>query len=200
MRQIISLRNMLRILAIAVILPGALAQLGRGAASSNDQLPPEKQGIEQRYEQMRQEALRGQEGPQAQERRQASKPGVLEQLEIRPGAGVPPAEIWPTGIIQEGQAPFPSALYTFQNQWHEILDGAHVQAYAGSLTDDPSEGIIAIQVTSLDLSTVSTQIYPTPSRAGAVRIVAADGPRLGLAAANGATFVFNVATRTFNGG
>lgn len=40
-------------------------------------------------------------------------------------------------------------------------------------------------------------IFPTPMKSGAVRVTGADGQRLTLTAADGTTFIFDVATLAF---
>jgi hypothetical protein len=63
--------------------------------------------------------------------------------------------------------------------------------YAGAARDDPSQGLLAVR--SIGLTTV----YRAPIRAGAVRIVAADGERLSLVTSSGTQLVFDVSSRSF---
>lgn len=105
---------------------------------------------------------------------------------------------WPSGIIQSGQAPFPAAEYTFLNQWQAVRGGVHVQVYAGSSPGDPSQGLVVLRITSLDLHTSrAAGPYLTSVKAGPVRITAAKGARLTLTSTSGAIFIFDVGSRTY---
>src|SRR5215510_12890494 len=80
---------------------------------------------------------------------------------------------WRSGIIESGLAPFPAAMYQFENQWHEIVDGAHLKVYAGSLGKNSSEGVVVIQRISLNNRAEAPLEIRAPARAGSLRIIAA---------------------------
>jgi hypothetical protein len=110
-----------------------------------------------------------------------------------------PEPAWATGIIDSGQAPFPGSVYSFENQWHEIVGGEHANVYAGALRQDRAQGVLALEFTALDITGDATTggIYPTPLKAGPIRIVAAAAGRVMLLAEDGTQFAFDLATRRF---
>ncbi len=100
---------------------------------------------------------------------------------------------WAAGIIESGQAPLPGDLYVINNQWQEQVDGVHLSVYAGSEAQDPSEGVLIVITTSLDLqTTVGPHAYLTPTHTGALQITGAKGQYLVLTSTNGARFSFLV--------
>ncbi len=141
-------------------------------------LPPTKKAFLDRIERLREEGL--------------SKAGSAV---VEPAPHTTP-QPWPSGIFERSQAPFPSMLYRISNQWQDIVGGVHVQVYAGEETATPSLGVVIVQTTSLDLLTSQDAVYQAPSMGGMLRIVAVHGSQLTLDAANGATFTFDVPTRS----
>jgi hypothetical protein len=141
--------------------------------------PPDKQARLQRFAQIHADALNG------------------PRLPKDPSYAPPPTtpEPWPTGIIETGQAPFPSVMFTVNNVWQDIVNGEHVQVYAGSETADPLQGVVIVRTVSLDLHTVHSWLYRTQSRVGALRIVAASGFQLSFISTNNTTFSFDAASR-----
>ena len=104
-----------------------------------------------------------------------------------------PSQLWPSGIIESGQAPFPGELSVISNQWQEEVDGVHLSVYAGSEAQDPSEGVVMVMTLSLDLQTsVGPQTYLTPSHTGALHITGARGQYLVLTSTSGMRFSFFV--------
>jgi len=91
-------------------------------------------------------------------------------------------------------APFPAAMYQFENQWHEIVDGAHLKVYAGSLGNNSSGGVVVIQRISLDNRAEAPLEIRAPARAGSLRIIAAQGNLLTLRSSNGAEFTLSAVT------
>jgi len=98
--------------------------------------------------------------------------------------------------LQSNNAPFHGSLYTITSQWQNDVGGKHVQVYVGAETPFPSQGVVIVQITSLDLQTVRTVTYLKPVTSGSLRIVAAQGSQLTLTAANGTSYVFDVVART----
>lgn len=146
--------------------------------SHGDTLPPVKQAILDRIQQLRREGL-----------------NRIRSAVIEPPPHTTPAP-WPSGIFERSQAPLPASLYTITNQWQNDVGGRHVQVYVGAETPFPSQGVVIVQTTSLDLQTVRTMTYLTPVTSGRLRIVAAQGSQLTLTAASGTSYVFDVVART----
>lgn len=169
--------------AAAIAVAGIpFAALVAGAGPSSNQLPPEKLAQLRAIEQERSDA--------------EAAPRPAKNLAVTMAAPEPePA--WLTGIIQSGQAPLPASSFTIENQWHDIVGGEHVNIYAGSYRTDPSQGVLVLQTTALDLASRSSPggVYETPMKAGSLRIVAATRSALTLEAASGARFSFDVSIR-----
>jgi hypothetical protein len=107
-----------------------------------------------------------------------------------------PEPEWRRGIIDSGQAPFPAQQYQFENQWQDVVGGKHTNVWAGASGNDPQQGVIVVLTTSVDLTqTGSPEVFPTPSRTGALRITDAHGTVLTLVDSTGATFTFRVESR-----
>lgn len=100
-------------------------------------------------------------------------------------------------IVETGQAPFPSESYTFENRWYEVKDGRSIVVYAGALAQEPSQGVLIVVVQTLNYGPVpgAGGYYPTPLKAGAVRVVDAEGEVLTLSSESGMDFVFDGASR-----
>jgi hypothetical protein len=98
-------------------------------------------------------------------------------------------------IVESGQAPFPAAMYTFENRWFERSGGAELVVYAGAAHDDPAQGVLAVRLVGTTMAPAT--IYRTPARSGSVRVVGADGERLQLLTPSGARFIFDVSSRSF---
>jgi hypothetical protein len=114
-------------------------------------------------------------------------PAAISALpQVRAGAGT---------IVESGLAPFPGALYTFENRWYEPSGDADLVVYAGAERDDPARGLVAVRL--VGVTPRAATVYHTPIAAGVVRIVAAEGERLTLVSTSGARFVFDVSSRTF---
>jgi len=81
------------------------------------------------------------------------------------------------------------------NGWFGFVDGNKIVIYAGSLLDDPDQGVIAILIT-LPYRNFSEKVL-TPAQRGGVRVVAEQNNRLTLQSADGETFYFDVPSRRF---
>ncbi len=136
-----------------------------------------------------------------QQRQQSKEAARLRpQPPKNPSAALAPAsnEAWPSGIINDGgPAPLPADLFVTHNMWQDVVNGEHVTVYAGSERADPSQGMLVILVTSLDLQSHRSETYRTPAKQGALRVVGTDGLRLTLSAAGGITIVFDLTARQF---
>ena len=88
-----------------------------------------------------------------------------------------------------------------RNCWHGFLDGEYSAVIAGYAAATPEPGQEArgglYILTSINDTTeyTSSPIYWTPTRAGAVQIIAVDGTRFTLRTYKGTLFVFDAATR-----
>lgn len=109
---------------------------------------------------------------------------------------------WGTGILHSGDAPFPAMQYVIYNQWYGMLNGDRVQVYAGGIKDNPgisqdaSQGVLIVLITTPD-QIYSPEIYRTPTKAGPLRILEANGERLKLALPNTTVSFFDVPARQF---
>src|SRR6266536_3168684 len=97
-------------------------------------------------------------------------------------------------IVETGWSPV-SKAYEFENQWGEESGSEALAVYAGAVRHDPSQGIVVVLMAKI--RTGKDGYYPTPTRAGSVRVVGAVGERLRLMATSGAQFVFDVPTRQY---
>ena len=180
--------------AAVLALGVPIVAVGQGVGASKDQ-----QLKDQRLHATKQAAL--QREAQAVATARAAPQPPKEQLTGHAKTTKPeprPLPTWPSGIFAEQQAPFPSTTIAVENQWQaNDLGGVHVQVYAGADGLDRSQGLVIVKTTSFDLKTVSASYHPTPLKAGAVRISHEKGELLTLTSKSGATFVFNVASRTF---
>lgn len=105
----------------------------------------------------------------------------------------------PLGIIESGQAPLPSSLYKIENKWRGQLGSNYVTLYAGSLTEDPTQGVVFMQIMTKDLKQVpGGGPFLTPAKAGPVRVIAAKGMHVSLGTRGSSqTFDFDVGTGRF---
>lgn len=149
--------------------------------------PQTRQGLEEKLAILLGEAA-ARAAPQADA---AAKPSGL-----RPAGPTPAPDLArPRGIVEEVQGPFSSQEITVENAWQEQVNGQWVQVYAGALASDPAQGVVIVLAQTSEGMTGSR--HPTPVKAGAVRLVSADGLRLTLVAASGATIYFDAAARQF---
>src|SRR5437016_6137299 len=95
------------------------------------QLPPEKQAIEQQY---------------AQER----AAGAQNPAPKNPAAPYPvaPEQPFPTGVLDECAAPFPSSEANIVNCWAGLLNGIKTIVYAGAegKEGDTQQGVVYVYV------------------------------------------------------
>ncbi len=158
-------------------------------------LPPEKRTIELQDRARRATALAGTRPPPANTpdwSKTPPVPTVLGDLTRRTaGAGI---------IVESGQAPFPAMMYLFENQWYAQVGNEYVNVWTGAEGSDPSQGVVVVAYLPVPGTNTTPRPgarYLTPSKAGSVRIVDADGMRLKLVAKNGASFTFDVASGKF---
>jgi hypothetical protein len=102
-----------------------------------------------------------------------------------------------TNGIFEGQ---PGAFFhpddaKIENYWRGKINGNNAIVFAGVLVDDPSQGFIAVQITS-KRTTVGGR-YPSPTKSGSLRILEEENNILVIQSAKGEVFYFNVLTQQY---
>lgn len=103
----------------------------------------------------------------------------------------------PLGIDEDLKGPFRSQEAKVNNGWHGLKDGQYVHAFAGHVPGQKPQGVLWIIIERPDGSPGKFERYDTPSAAGTIRVVSADGFELVLQAENGEMFLFDVATRRY---
>lgn len=117
-----------------------------------------------------------------------------------PPAAIPEAGAQRTpeiGILDLQISPFPSQDAIIANRWQGSVAGKFVVVYAGRLMNPSDQGFVAVSSGTLGTPDFSLQRYPTPNKAGSVRISAENGTLLTLVSDNGTSFTFDVSTRMF---
>jgi len=173
----------LRALVMAASLALLLIAGGHAASAAPGKDPREKQSLAQRHA----------EEPMVESRATSHAAPHSKTAAV---AGRPePA--WRTGIVASGQAPFPGALYRFENQWHEVVQGRHVNVYAGALAQRSNEGVLVVQTTDLQRGARGGRpaVVRAPVGAGPLHLESAHGSSLRVASADGRRFTFDVASR-----
>jgi hypothetical protein len=176
------------ILILVIVVTFALAQLTLGQDPETRGMSEEKRA--DYYRMKTQEVI--DRTPKVKKEKVADRPAEPTEVPVTP---VPLL----TGIIEERQAPFPSSDVSVKNKWQMEIDGQLVIVYAGGqgADFDQNQGLLVVATQTLDGKKLGSKRYNTPEKVGPVQIVAADGMLLTVAAENGRTFVFDVATATF---
>jgi len=194
--------------ALKLVLPGLAAAFGlgllffglarSGAFSPDDtlRLPPEKQAILERERQFREGTPPLPSLPPKGEV-QPGKPGSPPEPTLEP-ALVPRKAAGAGTIIEDGQAPISSMVFSGRNRWYEVKGDEKIAVYAGADGQDPSQGVLIVVILSLDETTKKGgATYRSPIKDGALSIVGAEQERLTLVSEGGTTFIFDVAARQF---
>ncbi len=156
--------------------------------------PPEKRAL---LEAQDRAIATAQAGPKPPKDPRDSKGNVPQAAPPPPRPGSQPRRLAGAGtIIETGLAPFPAQQFFGQNRWVETKGGNDVVVYAGADGEDPSQGVVVVQVTR-NHAGIDGGAFPTPRKAGAVRVTGAQGEVLTLTATDGTTFTFDVASRRF---
>jgi hypothetical protein len=104
----------------------------------------------------------------------------------------------PTGILDDVQGALPTSTAGLLNAWQGRAGGGFVPVYAGATAGDGEQGVVVVVTLEDDRHpTLGQQLVKTPSRSGALRVVAANGSLLTLQAEGGASFTFDAAARRF---
>jgi len=138
-------------------------------------------------------AKRDREAKDASRRGNGRVPKPADTKAGRPSPGATPG--WEKGIVSNDESP--SADYVVRNRWSGTVRGKQVVVFAGASASDAAQGVVLVQQRSDDGSADAPQPYVTPSKAGAVHVVAVQGTRLTLEADDGTSFAFDVATLHF---
>lgn len=115
------------------------------------------------------------------------------------------------GTIVGGVAgPFSTISYSIQNRWYEDTEGGSVRTnvWAGAISKPEGgagqQGLVMVDVLRMytignvtRTGLVESTHYLTPCPVGSLRIVGAVGERLRLRSTSGATFYFDVPTRSY---
>jgi hypothetical protein len=118
------------------------------------------------------------------------------QAATAPPAPAAPAS--PTGIIDDVQGALPTSTDRLLNAWQGEVDGRLVTVYAGARAGDSAQGVVVVVTLERgNTARFSQHALATPSRSGAVRVVAAHAPLVTLRATSGATFTLDVTARRF---
>lgn len=108
-----------------------------------------------------------------------------------------PEPEWPAGVSDDGEAPFPATEFVGTNSWHRVVNGQHVVVYAGSLGEDPNQGVLFVMTISLDLKSVSGERYLAPTKSGALQIMSEENLNLTLDTTRGKRYTFDVRARRY---
>jgi len=129
----------------------------------------------------------------AQQRKAATATAATNGVAAEPGAEA--ATGWPTGIFQDTEAPAPGGVFLGTNRWVGPVAGTTVAVYAGVSGSDPTTGrlLVVVEGPTLDPTTVDLP------GSGALTATSADGDLLTVTDASGATHVFDVAARAWQG-
>jgi hypothetical protein len=95
-----------------------------------------------------------------------------------------------TGIFEGQTGVFHSFEAKIENHWRGIINGDRVFVYAGAWVDDPSQGFIAVHIYPDKGHSAYGNIYPSPTKSGALRIVDVRGSRLVVQQANDQNLLF----------
>jgi len=119
---------------------------------------------------------------------------LASKADATPAPWVSPRPV--PGIIESRQAPFFSSQYSIENQWFDVLESGFIVVYAGKDGDLADQGLVIVQILDAKQQRVGpSEVYRTPVRAGAIRIIGAQARVLLLQSITGATFTFDVIAR-----
>lgn len=128
---------------------------------------------------------------------EANPPPKEDPQAARPTDDPEDVNVWVEGIFQGGHD-FPSgAGYDFHTVWQGTDAGMNVRVYAGALADDPSRGIVLVDI--VDPGTWG-HTFKGPFEApipGPLRIVDAKGAILTLSGKGGTSVEFDAAALAF---
>lgn len=107
-------------------------------------------------------------------------------------------------IVDDFTPPFPAMSHIITSMWYQESANQRIIVYAGALRDNPgvssqaTQSVVIVELQTLDGKNLpGGGTYLAPQKAGAMKIVNAQGTRLILQAETGAMFYFDVMTRQF---
>jgi hypothetical protein len=118
-----------------------------------------------------------------------------------PTLAPPPTRIRPTqptgifdGNISEN---IRSDVATIINMWQGVVNSEFIQVFAGSLANNPHQGVVFVSTTAPDWKGGSWEQINAPSPSGALRILSEQNGRLKLASENGNFYYFDLPSHQF---
>jgi hypothetical protein len=103
-----------------------------------------------------------------------------------------------TGILTDCETSYFRNIIVYSNCWQNTLNGSFLFVVAGYDPENTNQGKIGFYtVAPNEYDPAAAFDFSTPTQRGTVTIIAAAPPRFTVTAADGTTFVFNVATRAW---
>lgn len=115
---------------------------------------------------------------------------------FEPPQSIGPVEKGPRGILSGddlGTPPVRSSQFKATNEWVGDINGKLTALFAGAETQNAKQGVIVFQQPGDDLA---PDFYRTSGLDGALTIISVNGSVLTLKAKDGATYTFDIATRS----
>jgi hypothetical protein len=103
----------------------------------------------------------------------------------------------PLGISDRSHLGVHPCDCAFLNSWGGEQNGWYLAVYAGNWERDPDQGLLMTINQTIDGHTTTGDLFSTPTREGAVRIVSATGLQLTLRSTNGTQYIFDAGTDTW---
>lgn len=182
-------------LCVAVVATVGLAGfvLGGGA---RDALPPEKQSA---FDRIAQDQAIGRANP-APKQPDATPPQMIVPALDPPQFPGVQTSLAGAGVIIESQMAPPGAKNSiWVNLWQEQGATRSIGVSAGAVADDPQQGLVdwVQSGPAPSFANATGAELRTPTRSGAVRVIAASGEVLTLRAADGTLFTFDAQAGAF---
>lgn len=103
----------------------------------------------------------------------------------------------PEGIFEGSEGLVRPSLAQINNTWQAERSGSLYQVFAGSLPDQPEQGLLIVSQIAPDRPVGEREVYLAPSNAGSLRILSVDGQTLRLEGASGMKLSFDLDSRTY---
>jgi len=193
-------------LAVIVVLGLSIQQIAAARTKHTSALPNSISGEIQSLEQDLQGNLDEEDRKNLEAKlellyREATQQAVSDQhltsIPAKQSTFIPPTFTFKgqreTGIIENPSVPFSSMDFKITNAWQELVNGNYILIFAGSLANDPNQGVLLLES---DIPGDSGG-YLTPRKNGTIRIVMVKGLRLVLETPTNDLFYFDVPARRF---
>ena len=104
-----------------------------------------------------------------------------------------------TGIFPGPEAMIRPSLMQVTNYWQGVVDGQVVMVFAGSVPDNPQQGLVVVATSSLDPAVGDIQFVArqAPGETGSLRVVSESGGLVTLETPGGAQLIFSITARSF---